>query len=435
MQVKPGILAITTMLGLSLLVATACASGQTPAPTAAPTAKPAAAAAPTAAQPAAAPTAAQPAAQPTTAAAPATGQPIKVAFIGTFSGVVADVGTANLNGAKLSVEDVNSSGGIAGRPLELVIYDDTNDPSTAVTRAQKAITSDGAQVIIGGTNAPTAMSIRTVSNQAKVVDISPQAQNRELTDGMPYLFRVGTVDLHNARALVALMMKLGYSKPALISDNTAFGQSGDTSLQQALTEKNIKWVTDQKHAVGAADMTAQVLAAKNAGGDVILSWSQGADAALIAKTKKQLGYDVPLMGLDSLMHASALPIAGDAYEGAIAVSIADTSRPDVQAFFERYQKTYGIPPATIYSPCQGYDAVQVLAAGLRKIAPIADKVDQEKLKAALETVSIEGMTGPKGTKWTFSPTNHNGLPEGSSVFYKVQGGKWVRYMSLADVLK
>lgn len=404
-----------------------CASSSAPA--AAPTSAPAAAAP-------AATTASQPAvAAPTTASAAPSGPSIKIGFIGTFSGVVADVGTANLNGAKLSVEDVNKAGGIEGRPLELITYDDTNDPSTAVTRTQKAITSDGAQVIIGGTNAPTAMSIRTVSNQAKIVDVSPQAQNRELTDGMPYLFRVGTVDLHNGRALVALMMKLGYTKPALISDNTAFGQSGDTSLQQALTEKGIKWVTDQKHSVGAADMTAQVLAAKNAGGDVILCWSQGADAALIAKTKKQLGYDVPLMGLDSLMHASALPIAGDAYEGAIAVSIADTSRPDVQAYFDRYQKTYGIPPATIYSPCQGYDAVQILAAGLRKIAPIGDKVDQEKLKATLETTSYEGLTGPKGTKWQFTPTNHNGLPEGSSVFYKVQGGKWVRYMSLQDVLK
>ncbi len=433
-----GSLGLTLLLALSLATLTACSSAQAPAPTAAPAkqaeSKPAAAA-PTSA-PAAAPaaaTSAPAAAQP--AAAPATGPAIKVAFIGSFSGLVADLGMANVNGAKLSVEAVNKAGGIQGRPIELVTYDDTNDPSVAVTRAQKAITSDGAQVIIGGTNAPTAMSIRGVSNQAKIVDISPQAQNRELTEGMPWIFRVGTIDLYNGRALVALMMKLGYKKPALISDNTAFGQSGDKSLQEALTEKGIKWVTDQKHNAGATDMTAQVLAGKNGGGDVILSWSQGADAALIAKTKKQLGYDVPLMGLDSLMHASALPIAGDAYEGAVAVSIADTSRPDVQAFFDSYQKTYGIPPATIYSPCQGYDAVQLLAAGLRKIAPIGDKVDQEKLKAALETVSFEGMTGPKGTKWTFTPTNHNGLPEGASVFYKVQGGKWVRYMSLADVLK
>ena len=439
-----GSIGLMILLAITLASLAGCSSGSAPAPTAAP-AKPAAApttapaaapaAAPTKAPAAAAPTAAQPAAAPTTAAAPATGQPIKVAFIGSLTGLVADLGMANLNGAKLAVDEVNKAGGVAGRPLELLTYDDTNDPSVAVTRAQKAITSDGAQVIIGGTNAPTAMSIREVSNQAKVVDISPQAQNRELTQGMPWIFRVGTVDLYNARALVALMMKLGYKKPALISDNTAFGQSGDKSLQEALTEKGIKWVTDQKHNAGATDVTAQVLAAKNAGGDVLLVWSQGADAALIAKTKKQLGYDVPQMGLDSQMHASALPIAGDAYEGVIAVSIADTSRPDVQAFFDTYQKTFGIPPATIYSPCQGHDAVQILAAGLRKIAPIGDKVDQEKLKAALETVSYEGLTGPQGTKWTFTPQSHDGLPEGASVFYKVQGGKWVRYMSLADVLK
>ena len=425
------ILAVITMASLF-----GCSSSSAPAaaPTSAPAAKPAATTAPAAAP--AATTASQPAAAaPAVAPAAASGTPIKIAFIGTFSGLVADVGVANLNGAKLSVDEVNKAGGIEGRPLQIVSYDDTNNPSTAVSLAQKAINSDGAQGLIGGTNAPTAMSIRGVSDQLKFVDVSPQAQNRELTQNMPWIFRVGTVDLYNARALVALMMKLGYKKPALISDNTAFGQSGDKSLQEALTEKGIKWVTDQKHDAGAADMTAQVLAAKNAGGDVILCWSQGADAALIAKTKKQLGYDVPLMGLDSLMHASALPIAGDAYEGAIAVSIVDTQRSDVQAFFDTYQKTYGIPPATIYSPCQGHDAVQILAAGLRKIAPIGDKVDQTKLKAALETVSYEGLVGPQGTKWQFTSTSHDGLPEGASIFYKVQGGKWVRYMSLAEVLK
>ncbi len=431
-----GSIGLTILVVITMASLVGCSSSATPAaaPTLAPAAKPAATTAPAAAP--AATTASQPAAAaPAAAPAAASGTPLKIAFIGTFSGLVADVGVANLNGAKLSVEEVNKAGGIEGRPLQLVSYDDTNNPSTAVTLAQRAINSDGAQVLIGGTNAPTAMSIRGVSDQAKFVDVSPQAQNRELTQGMPWIFRVGTVDLYNGRALVALMMKLGYKKPALISDNTAFGQSGDKSLQEALTEKSIKWVTDQKHDAGAADMTAQVLAAKNAGGDVILCWSQGADAALIAKTKKQLGYDVPLMGLDSLMHASALPIASDAYEGAIAVSIVDTARPDVQAFFDTYQKTYGIPPATIYSPCQGHDAVQILAAGLRKIAPIGDKVDQTKLKAALETVSYEGLTGPTGTKWQFTSTNHDGLPEGASIFYKVQGGKWVRYMSLPDVLK
>ena len=416
---------------LGLLLVVGCSAVPAAQPTAAP-AKPAAE--PTkAAAPAAAAATTAPAAAP--AAKPASGTPIKIGYIGTFTTLMADLGVANLNGAKIAVEDVNKAGGVNGRPIELIQYDDSNDPSTATTRAQKALTSDGVEALIGGTNAPTAMAIRMVSNQSKVVDISPQAQNRELTDGMPYLFRVGTIDIHNARALVALMMKQGYKKPGLMTDTTAFGQSGQKSLQEALAAQNIKAVADEKTQVGATDVTAQVLSLKNAGADVVLSWIQGADGALVAKTKKQLGFDVPFMGLDSLMHASALPIAGDAYEGTIAVSIGDTARKDVQDFFARYEKSFGIPPATIYSPCQGYDAVQILAAGLRKLnLGDKDKVDQDKLKAAIEGITdYKGMTGPQGTTWSFSPSNHSGLPEGASIFYKVEKGKWTRLMAYSDI--
>ncbi|MHB8991430.1 MAG: ABC transporter substrate-binding protein [Chloroflexota bacterium] len=418
-----GSLGLAILLTLALVSLSGCSSAPAAAPTLAPAAK----------QAESKPAAAQP-----TAAAPAAAnkQPIKIGFVGGFTGVVADLGNANVGGAKLAVEDVNKAGGINGRPLEMTTYDDTGDPATSVTRVQKAITSDGAQAIIGGTHAATTMANRVVTNQAKMVHMSPQAQNRELTDGMPWLFRVGTVDLHNAKALVELMIKQGYKKPALQYSTSAFGESGGKSLKEALEAKGIKWVDEQKHKEGSTDLTAQVLASKNAGADVLLTWAQGVDAALMAKTKKQLGFDVPMMGLDSQMHASALPIAGDAYEGVIAVSIGDTSRTDVQEMFARFEKANGTPPATIYSPCQGYDAVQILARGLRKVDPTGDKVDQEKLKAAIEGIQdYQGMTGPKGTTWKFGATNHNGLPEGASVFYKVQSGKWVRFSSLPEVLQ
>jgi branched-chain amino acid transport system substrate-binding protein len=373
-------------------------------------------------------------AAPSPAAQAAAGKtPIKIGYVGGFTGVVADLGTAHIGGAKLAVEDVNRAGGINGRPLELVIYDDTGDPTTSVTRVQRAINLDGVDAIIGGTHAATAMADRVVTNQAKMVHMSPQAQNRELTQGMPWLFRVGTIDLHNARALVELMVKLGYKKPAIQASTSAFGESGGRSLREALEAKGIKWVAEEKHKEGSADVTPQVLAAKTAGADVMLLWAQGVDAALLAKTRKQVGYDVPMLGLDSMMHASALPIAGEAFEGVIAVSIADTSRPDVQELFSRFQKAFGAAPATIYSPLQSYDAVQILARGLRQAAPPEGKVDQGKLKAAIEGITdYQGLVGPKGTAWRFSATNHDGLPEGASVFYKVQNGKWIRYLSLAD---
>jgi len=368
------------------------------------------------------------------AGAAAAKNPVKIGYVGGFTGVVADLGTAHIGGAKLAVEDVNKAGGINGRALELVIYDDAGDPTTSVTRVQRAITLDGVEAIIGGTHAATTMANRVVTNQAKMVQMSPQAQNRELTQGMPWLFRVGTMDLHNARALVALMIKLGYKKPAIQASTSAFGESGARSLREALEAKGIKWVAEEKHKEGSADLTPQVLAAKKAGADVLLLWAQGVDAALMAKTRRQLGYEVPMLGLDSMMHASALPIAGEAYEGVIAVSIADTSRPDVRELFARFEKAFGAAPATIYSPLLSYDAVQLLARGLRQVAPPEGKVDQARLKAALEGITdYQGMIGPKGTTWRFSATNHDGLPEGASVFYRVQSGKWVRYMALADL--
>jgi branched-chain amino acid transport system substrate-binding protein len=411
----------------------------------APAAQPSAPAQPTAAPPTAAPsqpTASQQSGAPAqatsapAAAKPATGKPIKVGYVGSLTGVGADVGNANLGGAKLAVEDVNGAGGISGRPIELVIYDDQTDPATSVTRVEKLITQDEVEAVIGGTHSATTMANRMVSEKYGIVQLTPQAQNVEATQGVKWLFRGNAVDVDNADAIVDLAYAMGFKKPSIQASTSAFGVSGGKGLEAAAERKGIKAVDVESHKEAGTDLTAQVLAAKNAGADLLLTWAQGVDVALFAKTKKQLGFDIPLYGIDAAMHKAAPPIAGDAYEGVMAVTYVDIDRPEVNnLLFNRFVKATGSEPTTWSSAALGYDAVMLISQGLKPVVNGDGKIDQAKFKAAMESINkYQGMTGAKGSSWTFTADNHNGLTRGAQVFYQWKGGKWVRMMSWNELL-
>ncbi len=405
---------LVPVLALAFTLVAACSAAPAPQPTAAP---------------------AQPAGQPA-AAKPATGKPIKVGYVGSLTGVGADVGNANLGGAKLAVEDVNKAGGINGRPIELIIYDDQTDPATSVTRVEKLITQDEVEAVIGGTHSATTMSNRMVSEKYGVVQLTPQAQNVEATQGVKWLFRGNSVDVDNADAIVDLAYAMGFKKPSVQHSTSAFGVSGGKGLQAAAEKKGIKAVNVESHKEAGTDLTAQLLAAKNAGADLILTWAQGVDVALFAKTKKQLNFDVPLYGIDAAMHKAAPPIAGEAYEGVTAVTYVDTDRPEVSdLLFNRFVKAYGSEPTTWSSAALGYDAVMMISQGMKPAVSGDGKVDQAKFKTAMESINkYQGMTGAKGSSWTFTPDNHNGLTRGAQVFYQWKGGKWVRMMSWNELL-
>ena len=109
----------------------------------------------------------------------------------------------------------------------------------------------------------------------------------------------------------------GFKKPAILADSTNYGQLGREDLERALAAKGVKAVATEKFNIKDTDMTAQLLRAKEAGADVILTYGIGPELAQIANGQAKLGWKVPLVGSWTLSMSSFLDTAGANGDGAV----------------------------------------------------------------------------------------------------------------------
>lgn len=116
-------------------------------------------------------------------------KPIKVGFVGCLTGRLSDLGTAGRNGAILAVEQINEAGGINGRPVELIVKDDKQDPEVAVQVDQELI-EEGVAAIIGHMTSAMSMVAVPLMNKEKMLMISPTTSTNKLTGIDDYFLRI-----------------------------------------------------------------------------------------------------------------------------------------------------------------------------------------------------------------------------------------------------
>jgi branched-chain amino acid transport system substrate-binding protein len=169
-------------------------------------------------------------------------------------------------------------------------------------------------------------------------------------------------------------------------------------------------------------MTAQLLKAKEAGADSILTYAIGPELAQIANGMAKLGWKVPMIGSWTLSMASFIDTAGANGDGAMMPEtfIQLPTTPKRKAFIEAYQKAYNIEriPSPV-SAAQGYDSIYLLAAAIKQ----AGGTDGRKIREALENLNdkVEGVVTTYDHP--FNATDHEAISANIPVFGVVKGGK------------
>src|SRR5512142_2609528 len=273
---KRTILFVLIVLGVSLA---ACA-----APTAAPQ--------PTA--PVAQPTAA--AAQPTTGAK-ATGEPIKIAIIGAMSGTNAVLGDWMKKGVTLAVEEKNAAGGIKGRAIQIVVYDDEADPTKSVGLAQKVATDDKVVAAWATTNSSSALADIPIFAQYKIPQLT-NGTNLDITNkGSQYIFRACPAGPAYENPLVDFLVKTkGFKKFALITDTAAYGK-GEADYQTAeLKALGLEPLARENYGIDDKDFTGQLTKILQTQPEVLLFGGSEIASGLIAKQARQLGFKGQMAG-------------------------------------------------------------------------------------------------------------------------------------------
>ena len=317
-------------------------------------------------------------------------QPVRLGLIGPFTGPSADFGTPMQNGVRMAVDEINAVGGYLGRPLELVIRDDMARPEVGRQRAEELV-ADKVVATVGFCNTGVAQASLEVFQQARVPLIIPCATGTPLTAKYPapesYIFRTSARDAIQAPFVVADIVKRGWTRVAVFADTTGYGEAGLRDVEAALALHQLKPVHTARFATGVTDLTTELKAAREAGANVVFSYTVGPENAVIAKGRQALKWSVPQVGAWPLSFPFFIDGAGGAAEGALMAQtfIAEPSNERRAAFLAGYAKRFSTTRIAVpMAAAQGYDTVYLLLHALFGIRGGA--LDGSTVKAALENI-------------------------------------------------
>jgi branched-chain amino acid transport system substrate-binding protein len=315
----------------------------------------------------------------------------RLGVVGPFTGPSADFGTPMLQGIQLAVEEINAVGGYLGRRLELVIKDDKANPDEGLKQSQ-ALIAEKVSMVIGFCNTGVAAKSLDAFQAAQMPLLIPCATGTPLTTKFPaadsFIFRNSARDAIQAPFVVEDIVKRGWTKVAIFADTSGYGEAGLKDVEKALEAKQLKAVHVARFATGVKDLTTELKAARDAGANVVFSYTVGPENAVIANGRKELGWRVPQVGAWPLSFPFFIDGAKEAADGALMAQtfIAEPSNERRAAFLSAYARKFKSKRMSVpMAAAQGYDATYLLMYSLFGVRD--GNVTGPILKKALENMA------------------------------------------------
>ncbi|ABP33575.1 ABC transporter substrate-binding protein [Polynucleobacter asymbioticus] len=364
---------------------------------------------------------------------------IKVGVTGPYTGGSSSMGVSMRDGVRLAAKEINAAGGVNGNKIVLVERDDEAKNERGVQIAQELINNEKVVATLGFINTGVSLASQRFYQDAKIPVFNNVATGSLITHQFPnaaenYIFRNAAADNIQAPMIAKeAVEKRGLKKVAILADSTNYGQLGREDLEKALKTYGVTPVAEEKFNLGDVDMTSQLLKAKNAGADVVLTYAIGPELAQIANGMAKLGWKKPMIGSWTLSMASFIDTAGKNGDGATMPETfiqSPATTPKRKAFVDAYLKEFKPKNGVIASPvsaAQGYDSVYLLAAAIKQ----ANSTEGPKILAALQGLNapVDGvvMTYNK----PFSATDHEAIKAKDVVMGVVEGGR-VQFLNAED---
>src|SRR5579859_5687592 len=286
--------------------------------------------------------------------------PIKIGVEAAFVGSAATAGLSARAGIRIAAEEINAHGGVLGRQIALIERDDEGKNENGVQIAQEMIDKERVVAALGYSNTGVALAGQRFYQEAGIPVITCAATGSVITKQyLPpqypanFVFRVGAFDTLQAEMIVTEAVdRAKFTRIAILADSSNYGQLGRGDLITALTKRNITPVAVEKFNVGDVDMTAQLLKAKEADAQVIMTYGLPSELAQIARGLNKLAWKVPFMGSWTLSSTAFIDAAAAYGEGTLmpVTFIEEGTTPRRKAFIEANARVSGAPHITYPSP-------------------------------------------------------------------------------------
>ena len=354
-------------------------------------------------------------------------EPIKIGSVLSVTGPAAFLGDPELKTLRLYVEKINKEGGVLGRPLELVYYDDGSDASSANGFGKRLIESDKVDFLIGGTTTGSTMSMAPLADRAGIPFISLAGGVVIVEPVKKWLFKTPHTDRMAAERVFEDMKKRGLTNIALLSETSGFGQSGKKQSEIAAAKLGIKLVANETYGPKDTDVSPQLTKIKNISGvQALFVFGLGQGPAIVNKNAKMLGLSLPIYHAHGVASEEFIKLSGGAAEGvrlpAAALLVAaklpanDPQKPVALGYAKIYSDFYKEEVSTFGG--HAYDALMILVGAIKR----ANGTDKDKVRDAIEQTS--GYIGADG-KFNMSPTDHMGLDLSAFRMLEVRNNDWV----------
>lgn len=350
------------------------------------------------------------------------GDTIKIGGLAPLSGNVSVYGIATNNGVQMAVDAANKNGGVLGKQIQYICYDEKGDATEAVNAYNKLVQNDQVVALVGDVTSTPCLAVAQEAAKDNLPMISATATTADVTKKGENIFRACFTDPYQGKVMAQYAAKKLNAKTAAILYNIAddYSLGVAEAFESEAKAAGINVVEKQGYQTNDVDFKSQLQSIKSKNPDVLFIPVYYQDVALISVQAKQLGITSTLMGVDGwdgvLDKIDKSNV--DAVDGAYFCSqySSESTDANVQNFIKEYKEKYKAEPNMF--AVLGYDAMNMMIQSIKT----AGTTDSDKVIDAMKGISFKGLTG----NITFDAERN---PVKSAVINTIQDGayKFVEY--------
>lgn len=322
------------------------------------------------------------------------GDEIVIGHYASMTGKEATFGQSTDNGIRLAIEEVNAAGGINGKKVRLITYDDKGDAREAGTAVTRLITSDRVKAVLGEVASGLSLAGAPVCQRYGIPMVTPSSTNPKVTAEGDMIFRVCFIDPFQGSVCAKFAREskeIHAKKAAILYDQAApYAVGLAEEFEKAFVKLGGTVATKQTYTAGDQDFSAQLTSIRGSSPEVVFIPGYYTDVGNIAVQARKLGITVPLLGGDGWDSSKLAEIGGKAIEGCYYsnhYSHEDPS-PRVQEFIAKYKAKHNATADGLAA--LGYDAARILFEAMER----SPSLEGKEIAAALAaTKDFDGVTG------------------------------------------
>ena len=317
---------------------------------------------------------------------------IKIGGLGPLTGPLAIYGVTATNGSKLAFEEINKNGGILGKQVEFVLFDEKGDSTEAVT-AYNRLVDEGVVALVGDITSKPSLAVAEIAAQDNMPMITPTGTQFNITEAGPNVFRVCFTDPYQGVILANLAKNnlKAHTVAIMVNNSSDYSDGVAEAFIKEAERLGLKIVAKEGYAEGDKDFRAQLTKVAATNPDVLLVPDYYEQVALITTQAREVGVKSTFIGPDG-WDGVAKALDSSAY-GAVEnsyftnhYSVEDTNEK-VQNFLKAYREKYKDEPSAFSA--LSYDAAYLMKDAIEK----AGSTDKDAIVKAMKESDFAGVTG------------------------------------------